>query len=178
MDREERPGCWSFERFIEKVAPLSRDEFLAACPWPLLVQETEPAGQRLAETPPSFGTMMISAASIQREGPRFVHIIAKRAANPFTAMITVGRAINNDIVLPHEEISKFHAFFLETASGFLIADAQSTNGTYVRGVRLAPNQPCPLRDEEVPIRLSGVSFTFLSPRRLFERLRRPQVAVA
>jgi len=164
------------------MGALPRDQFLAECPGPILVQESEPAGPRLSETPPTFGTMMISAASVQLAGPRFVHLVSKRASNPFTAMITIGRAPNNDILLPYDEISKFHAFFLETASGFLIADAQSTNGTYVRGQRLAPNQPCPLRldagAEEVPIRLSGVSFTFTSARRLFDRLRRPSVAVA
>jgi len=59
-------------------------------------------------------------------------------------MITVGRTRNNDIVLPDESVSKFHAFFREAdateppapADGprrMLLQDAGSRNGTLFNG---------------------------------------------
>ena len=56
----------------------------------------------------------------------------------FTTRISVGRAMNNDIVLRHASISKFHAW-LEADEGdnFYVSDAGSRNGTFANGARLA-----------------------------------------
>jgi len=48
-------------------------------------------------------------------------------------------------VLRHPRVSKFHAFFITKAGDWSIADAGSTNGTTVNGVRLAPRKPALLR---------------------------------
>jgi pSer/pThr/pTyr-binding forkhead associated (FHA) protein len=52
--------------------------------------------------------------------------------------ISVGRAHNNDIVLRHSSVSKFHAW-LECDEGrvFYVGDAKSKNGTKVNGEAVA-----------------------------------------
>jgi len=56
--------------------------------------------------------------------------------------VSIGRALNQDIVLRHPRVSKFHGFFQVTRSGeWSVADARSKNGTLVNGVRLAPRKP-------------------------------------
>ncbi|MGV7374339.1 ATP-binding cassette domain-containing protein [Mycobacterium kansasii] len=50
--------------------------------------------------------------------------------------VTVGRAQDNDIVVPDVLASRRHAFLVQTALGTEIRDARSVNGTYVNGVRI------------------------------------------
>ncbi len=49
---------------------------------------------------------------------------------------TIGRAEDNDIVVPDILASRHHAFLVETPVGVEIRDAHSINGTFVNGVRV------------------------------------------
>jgi hypothetical protein len=70
-----------------------------------------------------------------------VYPVVWTGRSPYPRMITVGRTRNNDIVLPDESVSKFHAFFREpdegaeggAQSGMLLQDAGSRNGTMFNG---------------------------------------------
>jgi len=54
-------------------------------------------------------------------------------------MITVGRALTNDIILMSPSISKVHASFSQDTRGnWCLTDCGSSNGTTVAGQRLAP----------------------------------------
>ena len=80
--------------------------------------------------------------------------LAKRAGNPF-GMVTLGRAVNNDIVLLYEDVSKCHAFFVNKPDGWTIMDAGSTNGTFLRG------KPLGVRTEEkLDLRSGSVELSF------------------
>ncbi|OMC32326.1 ABC transporter ATP-binding protein [Mycobacterium colombiense] len=48
----------------------------------------------------------------------------------------IGRALNNDIVVPDVLASRHHAFLNATPTGAEIRDANSSNGTFVNGVRV------------------------------------------
>ena len=79
-------------------------------------------------------------------------------------LITVGRATENDVVVPDVSISRFHAFVKEGAGGeWLIHDAGSTNGTTVNGGSV-PQQghgaPAELKSGD-NVRLGQVELTFL-----------------
>jgi hypothetical protein len=63
----------------------------------------------------------------------------------FSGRISIGRAVNKDLSLRSQNISKLHAWFeYDPAGKLLIADAGSKNGTKVGGVRLTPRQPVPI----------------------------------
>jgi hypothetical protein len=51
--------------------------------------------------------------------------------SPYSHFIAVGRTANNDVVLPDDSISKFHAFFKQDEERFILQDAGSKNGTFV-----------------------------------------------
>ncbi|HET7276411.1 MAG TPA: FHA domain-containing protein [Longimicrobiaceae bacterium] len=72
---------------------------------------------------------------------------------------TVGQGDGNDIVIPDDSVSTRHARLDFENGGWRITDLNSTNGTYVEGVRLAPEVPTPLLDE-VDIRFGGADFKF------------------
>ena len=66
------------------------------------------------------------------KAPLFIVPIRKRRGigKPFAHRISVGRARNNDIVLRHSSVSKFHAWFEIGGHGEMrVADARSSNGT-------------------------------------------------
>jgi len=64
--------------------------------------------------------------------------IAKDRTQAFPDKITVGRTLNNDLVLRHTSVSKFHGYFFVDPTTFdvTLVDAGSTNGTFVNNVRL------------------------------------------
>ena len=77
---------------------------------------------------------------------RFLYEIRKKPTNAFSGWITVGRAVNNDIVLRFPAISKLHARFeVETTPfgeplGYRLIDNQSTGKTAINGTILDSNQ--------------------------------------
>jgi hypothetical protein len=75
--------------------------------------------------------------------------VASRGTSPFSDAVSLGRASENDIVIQHVTISKVHAFFSEAEPGvWMISDHGSTNGTWIAGVRLKPNEPRKLGPNE------------------------------
>jgi hypothetical protein len=55
----------------------------------------------------------------------------------FRDRVSVGRAVNKDVVLRHPNVSKLHAWFeLDEHGGVYIADADSSNGTWLNHQRL------------------------------------------
>ena len=51
--------------------------------------------------------------------------------------IRVGRARTNDIPIHNRNVSRFHAVFSASASGVVLSDLSSLNGTFVNGVRIS-----------------------------------------
>lgn len=72
-------------------------------------------------------------------------------------MITIGRGLNNDIILEDPRISRQHAQLRYKSRRFLIADNGSTNGTYVNGTPVTTEQV--LRDGDI-VSLGGLELIF------------------
>lgn len=77
----------------------------------------------------------------------FLYEIRKKPSNAWAEWVTIGRAINNDIVLRFPTVSKLHARLEVEATafgdptGFRLVDNESTVGTIYNGVELDSNQP-------------------------------------
>ncbi len=63
-------------------------------------------------------------------------------------VITIGRTPENQIVLPHPQVSSRHAQILKQGDQLILEDLRSANGTFVRGQRLAPGQRVPISNGE------------------------------
>ncbi len=135
------------------AAALPRDAFVRAFPHLFLVV-TDTGDD---EPPSSFETVDAASAPrlsgiVQRSVE--VHAVAKGKGNPYPDRISVGRAVNCDVVLRYASISKLHAYFREragpggggphTPGGVEIVDVGSQVGTRVSGRALVPNQPVPV----------------------------------
>jgi hypothetical protein len=60
------------------------------------------------------------------------------------ATVRVGQGPQNDIVLDDDTVSKVHALLEFADGGWRLTDLDSRNGTYLEGVRLAPQVPTPV----------------------------------
>lgn len=82
---------------------------------------------------------------------------------------SVGRVDGNDFILPDYAISRRHALIEVRRDGILLKDSQSTNGTFLNGVRLE-KKTAVLSDRDV-VGFARYEFTFLMPVSLYEMLR-------
>lgn len=167
-----------FYQWEERARGLGRAGFLAAQVAPVLVVydplpelgdgdahvETGKFAAVRAQRPtplqPASGSLVLGLQKSQKIG------------NLFPTMITVGRARNNDLVLPSSEISSFHAYFVPPPSGppphtWAVCDAESSNGTTVNG-QPAPTPTAVASGDEVCF--ARVRCRFFQPAQLWDLL--------
>jgi phage tail-like protein len=59
---------------------------------------------------------------------------------------TIGRQPDNDVVLPHHDVSAHHAEIRVETQGIMLTDLESGIGTVINGIRLSTLQPTLLQD--------------------------------
>jgi hypothetical protein len=157
----------------------TREAFIAACPFPLLLGEDN----LLRPRGPTMTVFVSNETAVRgikaltpdpaKQGPLPMPVVLAvcKVQKIFPNMITVGRTANNDIVLPDVRISKLHAFFCIDKGKTTLSDAGSNNGTWVDRrplVAKGPPQPVTLGDA---IRFSELEFLFLDAGSCWDRLR-------
>lgn len=116
----------SIYRSLNLARDKTLEEFLTSHPEPVFLV------QPYQETELSFTTVAGSSRPWKGGDPRLVRVKKRQGASGFGAMITIGRASNNDIFFEGPGVSKFHAFLRKSSDGtFRVFDAGSTYGTYV-----------------------------------------------
>lgn len=85
--------------------------------------------------------------------------------------VFVGRAANNDLVIPHPTVSKLHAYFTKDQDKWWLVDVGSSNGTKMNGMRAPARARVSLHDGDTLL-FGRCAFTFVSARRLFELMQR------
>jgi hypothetical protein len=73
-----------------------------------------------------------------------------------STQITIGRGLNNDVILEDTRVSRHHAQLRYRQKRFWVADLGSTNGTYVNGQQVEEQA---LRDGDV-LSLGGLELTY------------------
>lgn len=162
----------AFDEFVRARSGQDRADFLAEVTDPhLYIPSLTPVGA--PEEPTSFATMRFTpggARPAPRDGAMVIPVRKRRDSNAFAMMITLGRAPNNDLVIPDQRVSKFHAYFRKLGQQWTINDANSMNGTWVGGNPIAADRSAPL-ESGASIRLAEtLEMVFLLPEALFERV--------
>lgn len=113
-------------------------------------------------------------AKDMRDTTRMRHLEAavtplkKTNRNSFADMITVGRAANNDIILPASSVSKLHGYFAQSPGGkWRFCDSGSSNGTFIGGRRIEARVPLELSDGDEVFIGPDVPVIFMTPTGLF-----------
>jgi len=131
------------------------------CPHPVLVWEppTREAGH--IETTDVSGKQ----ADFAKGEPVAVEIVKGVVPNAFPFGVTVGHAENNDVVLRHDQVSRFHAYFQQSGRRRHLVDANSRNGTWIEDEKLSPSKAYPL-PPRATLRFGKLSVVFLEPDQL------------
>lgn len=98
--------------------------------------------------------------------------VTKRLGANSYSFITIGRAHNNDVVVPSSSISKCHAVIYCEHDRYKIADAGSRNGTAFNGETLPANEPVALESGDVITLGGSVRVKFRDARALYSFLHR------
>jgi FHA domain len=98
----------------------------------------EPTQELGREVTGSFRLVDSKNSAPKERGTRPLVLPLRKLQPTFPSMITVGRTDTNDLIVPDEQVSKFHAFFRLVGDRVELSDAGSRNGTFVGGRRLAP----------------------------------------
>jgi hypothetical protein len=159
-----------------QLITLGRDEFLAAAAPAALVRfrgEASDGGGRtltldedhnhsIDETLP-LGSFQITDIDMA------IHPLLKKPGASFPDRITIGRTSNNDVSIPDHSISRLHAYVKLTGNVWVVADAGSKNGSWLRGEVLEARRERAIHSREV-LRLGDVDLTFYLAADLFQVL--------
>ena len=171
------PDFPSLPELIALAGKLSAKEFVGRFPHHYLI--TESVGSATASPDNLFKTREVSTfkATQQRGLLAVTPVVKREGVNPWSSMITLGRARNNDVPITDISVSKVHAWIRraegtegsESEGGFSITDAGSRNGTFVNGVAVS-REPHPL-PVGARLRLGLVEFWFVDGGGLYDALR-------
>jgi hypothetical protein len=176
------PTAMDASAHYRQLIKLGRDEFLAAAAPSALVRfRNEPAGdggglrtltldhdgdqENIDETLPMDGIGAFSITDIDMA----IHPLLKKPGAPFPDRITIGRTSNNDLAISDHSISRLHAYVKLQGTTWMVADAGSKNGSWLRGEQLEPRREKPIRSREI-LRLGDVDLTFYLAIDLFQVL--------
>jgi hypothetical protein len=98
-----------------------------------------------------------------------VYPLNKKTGASFADRITIGRTPNNDIVMNDSSVSRLHAYIRRDGNSWVVADAGSKNGSWLRGSKLEARRETPLPSRTV-IRIGEVELTFYTAADLFAAL--------
>lgn len=165
----------SLPDLIALAAKLPLKEFVQRFPHHYLI--TEAIGSSAGSADRLFKTTEIGTfkANQHRGVLGVAPVIKREGVNPYTSMITLGRARNNDVPITDISVSKLHAWIRRGESGgfasgdFSITDAGSRNGTFVNGVAVS-REPHPL-PVGARLRLGLVEFWFIDSSGLHQALK-------
>lgn len=153
------------EPYGSAAESLSREAFAARFLGRFLCVVVE---DRRVEDTPEFSTLGGGPIPLGR-GVLKVFPVAKRQLNPFSMMITFGRAPNNDLHVELSQVSKFHGYFAKSGEAWHVTDAGSTNGTSLNGVRLEHRVSAPV-EVGAELSLGGVPAWFVDGAALYDLL--------
>jgi len=170
--RGDRPGAEAgfmdkpgYEDTLRQLAARRLEAFVTAVPHPHLAITVH---QGIRAT--SVGTIRLLPGDSGRTTKAVVPVSKRTASNPFEHMITLGRAPNNDLVIPDQRVSKFHAYFRKLGQQWMINDANSMNGTWVDGQPIPSDRSAPLKSGSTIRLAETLEMIFLEPDGLFARV--------
>lgn len=124
--------------FSELLARFNRERerFVESLINPVLIWEPRGEGALRDWAPTAAGPLSTPTGTFETT----IFEVVKSSRNALQQGITLGRTDHNDLTLVDDSVSRLHAIFLPDDAGWTLTDALSKNGTWLDGVRLAPNK--------------------------------------
>ncbi|MBI5496868.1 MAG: FHA domain-containing protein [Deltaproteobacteria bacterium] len=162
-------------KMLNEMVPLARamtgDSFCQRFTHPFMV------GKEVIEEEFNFRTVVARESTLQGKAPdgplrirdQVFPILKPGEALKDGTRIFLGRVASNDLVVPHPTVSKLHAYFVREKDRWWLVDVGSSNGTKLNGMRAPVRAKVSINDGDTLL-FGRCAFTFMSARRLFERL--------
>jgi hypothetical protein len=153
---------------------LGREEFLAAAAPAAFVRYPSRVlvGLHSADRTNAFEeTLDMASSPPHREAELELELfpLVKKPGASFADRITIGRTHNNDIVIVDHSVSRLHAYVRQAGASWVVADAGSKNGSWLRSSVLEPRREQALLSKLV-LRLGEVELTFYVANDLYAAL--------
>src|SRR5215468_2603620 len=156
------------EEFLAAAAPAALVRYRAHPPDPgpagaatLTMTIDEDFGEAVDETMPH--------GKLTAEPEMEVYPLSKKPGASFPDRITIGRTSNNDVVIADHSVSRLHAYVRRVGDAWVVADAGSKNGSWLRGEALEARRERPIASRAI-LRLGDVDLTFYLATDLFAAL--------
>jgi hypothetical protein len=162
-----------------QLVQLGREEFLAAAAPAALVRYRPDSGaddmsgvttlsldDDIEATMPSGRDWGMNPAN---EVDLEVYPLTKKPQASFPDRITIGRTGNNDVVIADSSVSRLHAYVRRDGGAWVVADAGSKNGSWLRGQILEARREKPLASRAL-LKLGEIELTFFLADDLFAAL--------
>jgi hypothetical protein len=139
----------NFDEWQRARSITTRDDFVALHPYAFLISAPRPdTGEFTPLTKPTeFRTVTHKNELPSRphgqtlEDMLLILPLCKADGHPFPERISVGRAMNCDVVIRDPSVSKLHGHFRDVGpSSAYFTDAKSSNGSRVDGAQLRPGE--------------------------------------
>jgi hypothetical protein len=121
--------------FGQRVKKLSADVAAAPAPGPVRTSAPTPAAPTSSTGGSSSGATRLVITGGAKEGME-ITLTGEE--------LTIGRASESGLVIRDDYTSTYHARLLLWDEGWVVQDLDSTNGTFVDGVRVTAPAPVPL----------------------------------
>jgi hypothetical protein len=158
--------------YLELARSLNRPEFVAKHAGHFLLKRPKHDSELpVASSRFDFATVVtaVDIDPLAREWQ--VLPVVKRPDNPFPERMTVGRAVNCDLVLRVPFVSKVHAHILRGADGgFSLHDNRPSRATFHNKRKLEPGETLPLKVGD-SIGFGSLEVEFVDAGRLHDVLR-------
>ena len=159
--------------YLNSITEVGFEQFLTMYPHAVLLEKYLAPSSRIKvvtlETVSGLGSSKILSQKANSKDKAIlltrVIPVTKSEANSAERMYFVGRAPNNDIVLPNKMVSKLHAYLCQVpgSQAYQIVDMNSTNGTFINGRQLLPSLKQRLEDADTLSFGPETSLEFFSP---------------
>jgi hypothetical protein len=151
--------------YARTMGKLTETAFLVQIPCPVLLESARV--ESTGSGPSTFRTEYLEESEVIARtltpDRREVLLVKKRPGAAFSGHISIGRTPNLDLCIARTGVSKFHAYLFQGADGgYQVTDKDSTNGTYVDGVRLPSGGTMAVRDG-AELQFGTHRFIFLMP---------------
>jgi hypothetical protein len=151
-----------------RLVQLGRDGFVAAAAPAALVRTNvlavgDDSGAITLTLDDDLDAQTVAVSKIDLDGDSAgeleIHPLAKKAGASFADRITIGRTSNNDVTIVDHSVSRLHAYVRKADKGWVVADAGSKNGSWLRGEPLEARKERPIESRAI-LRLGDIELTF------------------
>lgn len=149
---------------LDLIQGKTNEDYARENPHAVMIGLGQIAGEMQRNPKQAAGTMFLNLSGAPEGGAsgalvNMVFGVIKTSRDTPDDAVYIGSGPENDLPIQDSSLSKTHARLLSNGSGWSLVDSNSTNGTYVNGMKVEAGLPQPLKGGDI-VTLGRMSFTY------------------